>query len=333
MADPSLPRGYLSIPATDDVLPAAADHVRSVFSAESGRPFFSVEDYVNLWNAPFIDRDADIALVATGQEIVAQAIVMNREPYSDAACFGAVSPDHYDRGLGTALLVWAEDRTRERIDDAPPGCRVVNQGYIDAHHQRSVRLLEDNGYAADRFFITMEVGLPKAPEPPVFPDGLEVRQFAPDQIEVAAAAVADAFRDHYGFVERPLAVRVEEIRRTMHRPDFDQTLWWLVWDGGQVVANCWCIGNNEGDESVGYVMSLGVRNPWRGRGIGRALLLLAFGEFYDRGRSRAALDADAHSLTGATRLYESVGMSEIHRNAAYIKELRPGTDLATRALD
>jgi ribosomal protein S18 acetylase RimI-like enzyme len=100
-----------------------------------------------------------------------------------------------------------------------------------------------------------------------------------------------------------------------------------------MVANCWCTGNHEGDDMVGYVQSLGVRKPWRGRGIARNLLLHAFGEFRRRGKRGAALDADAHSLTGATRLYESVGMREVHRNAVYVKELRSGEDLAVRSLD
>ncbi len=68
-------------------------------------------------------------------------------------------------------------------------------------------------------------------------------------------------------------------------------------------------------------------------GLGKNLLLAAFGEFHRRGRRGAALDVDAHSLTGATRLYESVGMAEVHQNAVYLKELRAGDDLATRTLE
>jgi ribosomal protein S18 acetylase RimI-like enzyme len=160
-----------------------------------------------------------------------------------------------------------------------------------------------------------------------------VRPFTADQAEVALKTTSEAFRDHYGYVERPLEQRLTQLRHAMARPDFDATLWWHAFDGDEMVANCWCSGNHEGDTSVGYVQSLGVRKPWRGRGIARNLLLHAFGEFHRRGKTGAALDADAHSLTGATRLYESVGMTEIHRNAVFVKELRSGEDLATRSLD
>jgi ribosomal protein S18 acetylase RimI-like enzyme len=56
------------------------------------------------------------------------------------------------------------------------------------------------------------------------------------------------------------------------------------------------------------VGALGVRRRWRGRGYGRALLLHTFREFRRRGMTRATLGVDAANPTGATRLYESVGM-------------------------
>jgi ribosomal protein S18 acetylase RimI-like enzyme len=56
------------------------------------------------------------------------------------------------------------------------------------------------------------------------------------------------------------------------------------------------------------VAAIGVRRPWRGRGLGRALLLHTFGEFHRRGVNRISLGVDTENPTGATKLYESVGM-------------------------
>jgi hypothetical protein len=44
------------------------------------------------------------------------------------------------------------------------------------------------------------------------------------------------------------------------------------------------------------------------------------------------LAVDADSLTNATRLYEKVGMQTESATRAYSKILRPGRDLALRAL-
>lgn len=333
MAEPALPDGYHRAVASDDVVEEAAAHMQSVFLAESGRPFLSVEDYDNFWRAPYMDPGRDVVLVRDGDgALVAQAIVMNRSPFTDPSCFAAVSPEHCGRGLGTVLLAWEETRARERLVEAPAGARVAMAVFVDAEHEPSARLMADHGYEVDRYFLTMTVDFDDPPPAAEFPTDLELRPFTPDQLEAAVAAATDAFRDHYGFVERPAAESVEEIGHAMEHPEYDPTLWWHVYEGDEMVANCWCTNNHEGDKTIGYVQSLGVRKPWRGRRLGRNLLLHAFGEFYRRGMRGAALDVDAHSLTGATRLYESVGMAEEHRNATYIKELRPGQDLATRSL-
>ena len=66
---------------------------------------------------------------------------------------------------------------------------------------------------------------------------------------------------------------------------------------------------------------LGVRRPWRRRGLGRALLLEAFARFRERGCHAAALGVDGENTTGAVRLYESVGMRVAHRADVYERRI------------
>jgi mycothiol synthase len=77
-------------------------------------------------------------------------------------------------------------------------------------------------------------------------------------------------------------------------------------------------------EVTGWISTLGVRRPWRRRGLGQALLLTAFNEFYRRGEKIVALSVDAASQTGATRLYERAGMCVYQEFTLYEKELRHG---------
>ena len=72
---------------------------------------------------------------------------------------------------------------------------------------------------------------------------------------------------------------------------------------------------------------VGVRRPWRRRGLGLALLRHAFGEYRRRGVRRIELSVDAGSVTGAPRLYGRAGMRQKTVYVVYQKELRPGTDL------
>ena len=82
----------------------------------------------------------------------------------------------------------------------------------------------------------------------------------------------------------------------------------------------------DGDEIAGYVLNsihpddwpglgftegwthqLGVRRPWRGRGVATVLLDLSAAAFAAEGLDFAALDVDAENPTGALGLYESQG--------------------------
>jgi len=180
-------------------------------------------------------------------------------------------------------------------------------------------LLERHDYAAVRFFMRMVADLDASPPPPVWPDGITVRSWesAADD-RPAYLALEEAFRDHWGHVPADFGAWSRKGDR------FDPGLWFFAFDGAVIV------GALVGWHSLGagWVDQLGVRRPWRTRGLGLALLRQAFAEFYRRGWTRGWLDVDAESETGATRLYERAGMRADSDNATalYRKELRSGTE-------
>ena len=78
---------------------------------------------------------------------------------------------------------------------------------------------------------------------------------------------------------------------------------------------------------IGWVGSLGVRRPWRKRGLGEALLLQSFYNLHANGYKTIGLGVDAQNPTGATRLYKKAGMHAASEFVTYEKELRPGREL------
>jgi len=56
-------------------------------------------------------------------------------------------------------------------------------------------------------------------------------------------------------------------------------------------------------------------------------------DFYRQGKQRVSLDVDAQSLTGATRLYEKVGMHIQRESITYELVLREGRDLSVQSLE
>ena len=177
---------------------------------------------------------------------------------------------------------------------------------------------EDGGYELIRHSFQMRIELDGEVPEPKWPADLVVRNFEPGDEERVHATQQDAFADHWDFHPQTF----EQWRAfTIDRHDFDPSLWWLVEDGDELAAvalNWW---HASGDPEFGWVQILGVRPPWRRRGLATALLQQTFLTFRERGATRVGLGVDAENTTGAVGLYERAGMRPIRRNDIYEKRL------------
>jgi len=91
------------------------------------------------------------------------------------------------------------------------------------------------------------------------------------------------------------------------------------WDGDEIAGAV--VAYDFGD--IGWIQGLGVRTPWRGRGVGLALLTRALAALREHGRRTVCLGVDAENETGATRLYERAGMHVTLRWTLYRRRLGP----------
>jgi len=209
--------------------------------------------------------------------------------------FGVVAPGAKGRGLGSTIVDLAEARLAEK------GPTRLHARAL-ALDSAAASLFERRGYHEVRRFWEMAIELDGPPPEPSLPHGLTCETFREDDARPFHDALDEAFHDHWEHHSIPFEEWWEQKRAA---PDYDPTIWFLVRDGDEVAA----VVRNDPDRSGGgLVGALGVRRPWRGKGLGRALLLRTFGEFHRRGIQRVALGVDAQNPTGATKLYESVGM-------------------------
>jgi mycothiol synthase len=203
---------------------------------------------------------------------------------------GVVHPVAEKRGLGSGLIELTERRMVE--EDAG---RIL--AWTLAADEPAAELFERHGYREIRRFWDMAIDFDgELPEPTV-----AIETFREEEAPAFHAANEEAFEDHWE--PHPESFETWWARQRA-RTNYDPSLWFVIHEGAEVVA----IARNEQRASGGYVGSLGVRRAWRGRGYGRALLLHSFREFRRRGMTRATLGVDAANPTGATHLYESVGM-------------------------
>ena len=116
-------------------------------------------------------------------------------------------------------------------------------------------------------------------------------------------AHSTAFVDHFDFTP----IDLETWRGFVTGQTDDITQWLVVEHEGRIVA--YAQGSDKyASEDCGYVASIGVLREHRGRGLARALLRARMADDAARGRISTILHVDATNPTGATALYESVGM-------------------------
>lgn len=327
-----LPPGLTPAPLDPERLDELTEFVQRVSVAETGRKHITRQDLELRVSRPDFDAERDALLLRDGRgELAAVEFVSGRPPFISYSVFGFVAPERWGEGIGSALLGWARGAVESRLEEAPEGARVTMVAGVDARHRPSLELMRSMGMELVRYFLEMRIDFREPPPAPRFPGGVEVRNFRPgEDDEVVYRAIDEAFRDHFGHAEVPLEAGLERFRHSMDSPEFDPSLWWVAREGDQVAGAILCKGSVEGDPAVGYVGNLSVRKPWRGRGIAKALLLLSFGELHGRGKQAVTLHVDAENPTGATRLYEAVGMRETDRYAHFEMEIRPGEELAVR---
>jgi len=326
---------YTLRPATLDDLPEAVAMFNACSRETSGKDEFDLEDYRNEWSDPSIDLAADTRVAqAPDGAIVGCIEVWNTPPYTFCWIWGRVHPAFRGQGIGTALMDWAEDRAHIALERAPAGTRIVLEASAISSHQPAIELLSERGYSARRTRLSMARALDGQLPAPLWPAGISVHTMQPNQALELYRAKNEAFRDHWGHVEPP---EQEGFATWLHRrindSSYDPTLWFLALDGDQIAGFSLCQLRTGEDPANAWINSLGVRRPWRRRGVAKALLYHSFNELRWRGQARIGLDVDAQNLTGARRLYEQAGMHEIRQTLFLEKELRPGADLATNMLE
>jgi mycothiol synthase len=270
--------------------PAVLELIIARDIADLGRPDYSLEDVKADWEAPGLDVALDAWLAEDSDGLLGYALLDER-----GAALVTVPPASEGRGVGTALREAAEARAIER------GEALVRQ-YVAATNEAARAHLLEAGYWPAYRYVRMRMDLTHTPEPP--PDVL-VREFnrGVDDRPVHAL-VEEAMAGVAGNEPRSLeswqAAKVD-------KEGWDPSLWLIHEDahglGGVVLCERW-------EDGVGYVDYLAVASRLRGRGLGRAMLLHGLAALRATGLAAVELSVQGENA-GATRLYESVGMSAV----------------------
>lgn len=326
----TLPQGFTVRPPTMDDVKTVFDIIIASDTALYGtpEPGYTLDDLRHDWQAPGLNLATDNWVVISPEGCpVGASGVWHRNDYLRFYTHPSVHPEYSGLGIGSFLLQKAEACARQYIPHATPEARITLGTALSSIDKAGLQRLEKERFTLVRRSWRMEIDLDEAPPKPQWPEGIVVRTFNSGQEERAVFdAVEEAFQDHWGYMPG----NFEQWQHwTIERKDFDPSLWFLACDGNKIAGTSLC---EYQAVDRGWVNDLAVLRPWRRKGLGMALLHYSFGEFYRRGIRNVGLEVDSQNLTGATRLYERVGMHSTRQYDTYEKELRPGVELSTQSL-
>ena len=297
---------YSVRPAAMGDLSAVFDLVAKQRTIDFGSAMISMDDLQKRWENFDLENDT-LTAFAEGELAGYAELRDGDSPFIYLATRNNVY-------LGFQLLKYLEQKAAIKA-----GGKIQLATQISEKNQPLLQLFASNGYASNLSFLIMELTLTEPPENPQWADGIRVRMFERKLDEQVTYQTDEEASKDKGY-HNPLSYEDWVKRMGMDRENFDPTVWFLACVGNDVAGVALNV-YDQVSETV-WVDHLSVRREWRKKGIGKALLLHSFGEFYKRGLKTVKLSVDSKSLTNAPRLYESVGMRVVQQYHIYKKDLQ-----------
>ncbi|TDD11766.1 GNAT family N-acetyltransferase [Nonomuraea deserti] len=226
---------------------------------------------------------------------------------------GHLLPGHRGRGVGSAMLDWAETRIRRLVREHGTTRTAVFGANATAHELEATALLLDAGYR--RVFSLVELDLPDLRHLPGgrrVPGGIRLGAVGPDSFHAAWRTVVDAYADA-DFTER---WTFEGFLATA-----DPACWRGAWAGDRMVGVALCSVRRRDQAAVGEVEELSVRAGSRRQGLGRALLLDGLRCLREHGAETARLYTGTSNPYRSYDLYESAGFRRQTEHVRYRKPI------------
>lgn len=332
----ALPVGFVLRPPTLADAQSIADIMNAQMQHFVERSSYSIESVHSYFNDPNLDIERDARVVENVEgRIVAYLDAWNYPPYSETILVTHIHPDYNNAAIRQNLMVWGEQVATENISRAPQDAHVGIASLCFGGDSQTLGYLENVGFKHKFNFYRMRIELDQDIPEPQFPPHLSIQTFTKfGDLPRLIQADTEMFRDSWDYVAKSEEDSLKDWQHWIESyPNIDFDSWYVVLDGDEIAAMSLCLPYLIGQEDVGHVYSLGVRENWRRQGLALALLHYSFHELKKRGRTAVTLTVDAANSTGATKLYEKAGMRIIEHSIAWEKVLRTGKGYRKQASD
>lgn len=289
-------RQYHHRPATHDDIPAIQTLVAACETALHGHAETDPDAIAADFARTGLQMTTDTRLIHHDGTLAARAWV-NRRSEID------VHPAHRGRGLGTALLRWAETRARET------GATEITQTIPD-NDTAAGKLLRAHRYHGKVNSWLLQTTRSNHPPPP---ERITLRAYQPQDAPALHQLLEDAFDEW----QQRRKTYEEWARHTIERATFAPAMSPIALHGKQIAGAV--IAFDDPASPDGYIDRLAVHRDHRGQGIARHLLNYAFETFRHHGKPTTTLWT--HSDTGALTLYQHLDMTVRRSSTVHHKDL------------
>jgi mycothiol synthase len=259
----------------------------------------------------------DLLLVAVDDQVIGYNHVLWRwTEVSGVRVYlhlGYLLPAWRNKGIGSAMLRWAQQRIRaiaaiEQADERATFATNVSSTEVEAD-----ALILHAGYSAVHRLSDMAATISADQQTFALPAAVELRPVEPEHYRAIYQANKDAYREVWTSTMESDEDYVEFLSDYVNISAYDPALWHVAWVGDSVVGSV----ISQLGQNTGAIVDVTVRKAWQRQGIARALLQRALQEMRGRGVTHARLYTDAANAQGARGLYESVGFREVKQHIFY----------------
>jgi len=221
---------------------------------------------------------------------------------------GWLVPEWRGRGIGTAMLHWAEAHSRALAATHPTGGNAVYGANASETEREATALLLHEGYAVA--LTVIEMGIDDLDLPPaLLADGFVIRPVEASDLPAIFRSMTECYSDvvHRGPGDDYDAWAAGQ----------DPAEWHVAWDAatGEIAGQV----KGELYKGRGELAEVSVRVPYRRKRLARALIVHALHALRDRGAATARLHTLAGNVHDSPRVYESIGFRLLKRYPRYRK--------------
>lgn len=201
-------------------------------------------------------------------------------------------------------------------------CRYIHAGGPSITEEISHHLITLGFRKLDRAFMTLSRNSVEAIDIPSLTEGMKFEVYDNSHINKLSKVVFDSndghidqivFPNFFGTIENCKTL-IENIENNVYG-DYKKPYSWLLKENNRIIGACFMTIRNKGES--GYVPDIVMDSEYRGKGLGKALLIHSMKEIIAGEPSIVKIELDVTLENNARFLYKSLGYETVNEYSLY----------------